>query len=221
MIVAAKKLSCVVFDWDGTVVDSREAMFLSYRNAFRTHLGIEFPKTDAEFRHIVKMRTAEMAAAYGGSKAAEVAESYNRFYNSEAYAGVRVFPGMVSTLEELRARGYRLGVATNKGVERLHKDMDHLDLRGLFDAVVAAEDTAERKPHPAPLLKAAEKLGIEPARCAYVGDFSGDVVAAKAAGMTSIGVLWGRIFPEEELRAQRPDYLLQSPQQLLEVFPGH
>ncbi len=210
----------IVFDWDGTVADSREAMFQSYRYAFRTNLGIEFPKTDAEFRTIVKMRTAEMAAAYGGDKAAQVAEAYNSYYNSEAYKGVTAFPGMASALEELKARGYSLAVATNKALERLLTDMNHVGLRGIFDALVTSEDTAERKPHPAPLLKAAEKLGIDPSRCAYLGDYSGDMIAAKAAGMTSIGVLWGRIFPEGELRAQNPDYLLDSPGQLLQLFPA-
>ena len=217
---ATRDLLGVLFDWDGTVADTREAMFRSYRYAFHTHLGIEFPKTDVEFRNIVKMRTAEMADIYGGSAAAGVAEAYNHYYNSEAYAGVRAFPGMVSTLRELKARGYRLGMATNKGLERVLTDLNHLDLHSLFETVVTSEDTAERKPHPAPLLKAAERLGIDPARCAYAGDYPGDVMAAKAAGMTSIGVLWGRIFPEEELRTQRPDYLLQSPEQLLQVFTG-
>ncbi len=215
-----RKVTAVIFDWDGTVADSREAMLYSYRYTFRTNLGIEFPTTDDEFRTIVKMRTSEMAAKYGDGKADQVAADYNVYYNSEGYREGKVFPGMPFTLEQLRARGYRLGVATNKALERLLTDMDHLGLRAHFDALVTSEDSPERKPHPAPLLKAAEKLGIDPDICAYVGDFSGDIIAAKAAGMVSVGVAWGRIYPEEDLRAQNPDYLLHSPEELLQIFAG-
>ena len=70
--------------------------------------------------------------------------------------------------------------------------------------IVTSDDTKERKPHPAPLLKAAEKLEMPPHLFAYVGDYAGDMLAARAAGMLAVAALWGGIFPRETLLAEHP-----------------
>src|SRR4028119_1119810 len=76
-------LKAVLFDWDGTIVDSARAMFLSYRHAYEKHLGIVFPTNDADFRQLVPMRLAESSAKFGGEKAADIALSYNHYYEQE------------------------------------------------------------------------------------------------------------------------------------------
>jgi HAD superfamily hydrolase (TIGR01662 family) len=207
----------IIFDWDGTLVNTRRALLASYRYAYRSQLGVEFPKNDEQFRRVVAMRLRESAAIYAGDKATQVAAAYDAYYNKEGYTKIRMYPGIRATIETLRGCGYPVGVATNKGLVRMQKDAEFLNLQGLFDVVVTAEDTVQRKPHPAPLLNAVERLGLKPEGCSYVGDYPGDVVAAKAAGMTSIAALWG-FYTEEELRAERPDRLLGSPRSLLEIY---
>ena len=214
----ASHIRAVLLDWDGTIVDSARAMFLSYRHAYREHLDIEFPKDDADFRTIVPMRLAESSAKFGGEQAANIAVSYNRFYETEAYKTGRVFQGIRETLSELTRRGYLLGVASNKSLGRILADIDYLGLEDLVDVYVTSEDTTQRKPDPAPLLKAAEKLDIPPEDCAYVGDYSGDIVAAHAANMLSVAVLWGGIFSAESLLAEHPDYVIERPEQMLDIF---
>jgi N-acetyl-D-muramate 6-phosphate phosphatase len=93
-------------------------------------------------------------------------------------------------------------------------------LEGLVDVIVTSEDTVQRKPHPAPLLKAAEKLELAPELCAYVGDYRGDIIAARDAGMVSVAVLWGGMFLPETLYEERPDYVIDSPEALLDIFAG-
>src|SRR5690348_2687476 len=83
--MAIPHLQGLIFDWDGTIVDSARAMFLSYRHAYKKHLGITFPRDDADFRRLVPMRLAESSARYGGTRAAEVAASYNWYYAAEGY----------------------------------------------------------------------------------------------------------------------------------------
>ena len=83
--------------------------------------------------------------------------------------------------------------------QRVSADLDYLNMQGVVDNIVTSEDTVERKPHPAPLLKGAEKLGLRPAECAYIGDYEGDIIAAKAAGMVSVAALWGGMFLAEAL----------------------
>ncbi len=213
------ELKAIIFDWDGTIVDSAKAMFLSYQYAYRKHLGIVFPKNEEEFRMLVPMRLDESSMKFGGEYAADVTFSYNWYYETEGYKTGRVFPGVRKMLYELRSRGYLIGVASNKSMGRVRTDIQFLNLEGLVDAFVTAEDTLERKPHPAPLLKAADKLGLPPEVCAYVGDYKGDIIAAREARMLSVAVLWGGIFPVESLYAERPDLVLAKPEDLLDICP--
>jgi HAD superfamily hydrolase (TIGR01509 family) len=204
-------LQGLILDWDGTIVDSARAMLLSYRHAYKQHLGITFPRDDADFRRIVTMRLAESSERYGGTGAAALAATYSRYYEHEGYKNCRVYTGVREMLVELRQRGYELGVASNKSRGRIEADIAFLGIDGLFDVLVTSEDTPERKPHPAPLLKAAQQLGFPPAALAYVGDYSGDIIAAHAAGMVVIGVGWGGIFPLDTLQAAQPDYMVHDP----------
>jgi HAD superfamily hydrolase (TIGR01509 family) len=213
-------LKAVLFDWDGTIVDSAQAMFLSYRHAYEKHLGIVFPVDDADFRALVPMRLAESSAKFAGEKAADVAFSYNQYYEQEGYKTGRVYEGVREVLAELRKRGYSLGVASNKSRGRVGADVDYLELGGLVDAFVTSEDTVQRKPHPAPLLKLAEKLHVEPQYCAYIGDYRGDIIAARDADMVSVAVMWGGMFPTETLLEEHPDYVVERPEELLDLFPG-
>jgi HAD superfamily hydrolase (TIGR01509 family) len=213
-------LKAALFDWDGTIVDSAQAMFLSYRHAYQKHLGIVFPEGDVDFRVLVPMRLAESSAKFGGEKAADIAFSYNQYYEQEGYKTGRVYEGIREVLAELRQRGYLLGVASNKSWSRVGADIDYLELHGLVDAFVTSEDTTQRKPHPAPLLKLAEKLQIDPSHCAYVGDYRGDIIAARDAGMMSVAVMWGGMFLPETLLAEHPDYVAERPEELLDIFPG-
>jgi pyrophosphatase PpaX len=215
-----RPIRAVLFDWDGTLVDSALPMLLSFRFAYEKHLGIFFPKDDVEFSMIVPMRVAESSAKYGGQHAADVAVSYNWFYENEGYKSGQVFPGIQPTLADLRRRGYALGVASNKSRPRIDADINFLGFEGLVDEFATSEDTVQRKPDPAPLLKVAEKLDVDPVLCAYVGDYSGDIVAARAAGMVSIAVTWGGMFPVETLHAESPDYVIHKPEALLDIFHG-
>jgi HAD superfamily hydrolase (TIGR01549 family) len=219
-VMAIPHLQGLIFDWDGTIVDSAQAMFLSYRHAYKQHLGITFPRDDADFRRIVPMRLAESSARYAGTRAAAVAAGYNWYYAAEGYKNCRVYTGVREMLVELRQRGYGLGVASNKSRGRIEADIAFLGIDGLFDVLVTSEDTPERKPHPAPLLKAAQQLGLPPVALAYVGDYSGDIVAAHAAGMVAIGVGWGGIFPLDTLQAAQPDYMVHDLAELPAICPA-
>jgi len=213
-------LAGILFDWDGTVVDSFQALWAAQRYAYRQHVGIDFPRDEEEFRRVSPMRLAESTALYAGAHANEVAASYIRYYTYEGYKFSKLFAGMPEALLTLRIRGYRLGVVTNTSLARLSVDLKYLHLDGLLDMIVTSDDTRERKPHPAPLLKAAEKLEMPPEVFAYVGDYAGDIVAAHAAGMLAVAALWGGIFPSEMLLAQLPDYSVESPEKLLDLFWG-
>ncbi|WP_376797073.1 HAD family hydrolase [Thermogemmatispora sp.] len=224
---ASRPFQAVLFDWDGTIADSTQGMMAAMQFAYKQHTGRVFPRNMEEFREISPLRLAESTARYAGQQAAEVAASYLWYYTHEGYRSTRLYPGVRALLEELRRRGYPLAVVTNTGPERLSVDLLHLELRALVPVTVTSQDTRERKPHPAPLLKAHEKLiaaGLiaaetPPEALAYVGDHPGDMAAARAAGMAAIAALWGGIFPPESLLAEHPAYLVHQPAELLALFP--
>src|SRR6478672_11401762 len=85
MTTGDRPLQGLLFDWDGTIVDSAEAMWLSYRYAYQKHVGIVFPRDQADFRQLVPMRLAESSARFGGAHAADVGASYNWYYEHEGY----------------------------------------------------------------------------------------------------------------------------------------
>lgn len=214
----ASNVKGILFDWDGTIVNSYEPMLRSTRYAYQKHLGKLFPEDQEGFRQISPMRLAESTALYAGEHAAEVAESYLWYYANEGYKWGNVYAGMREALEELRRRGYALGVVTNTSRKRMRTDIEYLKLEGVVDIIVTAEDTVERKPHPAPLLKGAEKLKLPASELAYIGDYMGDMIAAKAAGMVAVAALWGGIFLPETVLAEQPEYAVRQPGDLLDIF---
>jgi pyrophosphatase PpaX len=121
------------------------------------------------------------------------------------------FPNVEASLARLRDAGLRLAVVTSKRRHSVEMALDTFPgLRDVADVFVTMEDTAEHKPHPAPLLKGLELLGnISPERAAYVGDAPFDVAAARAAGTLSVAVSWGA-FTEEALWAAGPDLLFKD-----------
>jgi pyrophosphatase PpaX len=118
----------------------------------------------------------------------------------------------------LADEGRRLGIVTAKRRETVELAFATVPLGHLFDVVVGGDETEQHKPHPAPLLLAAKRLGAEPSECAYVGDSPFDVRAAKTAGMHAVAVTWGGIHTRERLEHEEPDAIVDSAEQLHDVL---
>jgi pyrophosphatase PpaX len=203
----------VLFDLDGTLIDSGSMILASLRHATRSVLRREIPDE-------------QLLAAVGGSglrdqmtvldaeRADELVAAY-RDHNEPLHAALQGFPDVERVLKMLRAGGRKLGVVTAKRRATVELAFAFIPLGELFDTVVGWDDTARHKPHPDPLLVALDRLGAEPADAAYVGDSPFDVRAAKAAGVFAVAADWGRIHPRERLEAERPDALVTHPEELL------
>ncbi len=181
----------VLFDLDGTVVDSGGIILASMRHATQTVLGRDF--TDEELMQNVGGPGLEaQMEVFAPGRASELARVY-RDHNEPLHATLEGFDGIEATLEELRARGHRLGIVTAKRRATVDLAFARLPLAHLFETVVGGDETERHKPDPEPLLLALERLGAEPAQAAYVGDSPYDMRAARAAGVHAIGVTWGGI----------------------------
>jgi pyrophosphatase PpaX len=206
------KYPVVLFDLDGTVVDSGAIILASMRHAMREVLGSEH--TDEELMQAVGGPGLEaQMAVFAPDRIDELVRVY-RAHNEPLHDELEACIGMEDVLVRLHAEGRRLGIVTAKRRSTVELAFASVPLSHLFETVVGGDETKRHKPDPEPLLLAAERMGADPAQTAYVGDSPFDVGAAKAAGMYAIAVTWGRIHDRERLELAEPDAIVDSADEL-------
>ena len=136
-------------------------------------------------------------------------------YAANLSVGTRLFPGFDAVLETLESRDLPWGIVTNKPGWLTAPLLAALGLERRAACVVSGDTVAERKPHPLPLLHAAEVVGVQPEHCVYVGDAERDIQAGRAAGMTTVVAAYGYISAEEDPRQWQPHGVVQAPDELL------
>lgn len=208
--------STILFDLDGTLLDSVELIVRAYQHATATHLGQPIAREQI-IPSIGRALPAVMAELAPG-RAAELLPTYRHFVLKHHDALAQLYPGVPELLTELRRRGYTLGIVTSKARPVAQLAFEGLGLGALVDLTICLEDTARHKPLPDPLLEAGRRLGRAVAECLYVGDSTHDLLAAHAAQMPVAAALWGP-FARAELIALRPTYLLESAELLLPHCP--
>jgi pyrophosphatase PpaX len=206
----------VLFDLDGTLIDSGPIILASMQHAVRTVLRREIPPEELGMTIGGQGIVAQMQAI-DEEHAEELLEAYKR-HNDGLHETLEAFDELLALLPGLVAEGRKLGIVTAKRHRTVGLALDRFPLlASSFDVVVAYEDTERHKPDPEPVLLAVEWLGGTPADAAYVGDSPFDIGAAKAAGVFAVAVGWGGIHPDERLLAQAPDAFVRTPEELLRV----
>jgi pyrophosphatase PpaX len=192
-------------------VDTGAIILASMRHAAETVLGGTYtdeqllaavggPGLEAQMQALDPARVDELVTVY-------------RAHNEPLHETIAVCAGMDAVLDELSHRGHRLGIVTAKRRSTVDLAFARVPIEHLFETVVGGDETAEHKPHPAPLLLALERLGARPGEAAYVGDSPFDMQAAKSAGVFAVGVSWGRIHAADKLTAA--DVVIDRAEELL------
>jgi pyrophosphatase PpaX len=203
----------VLFDLDGTLIDSAAIILASMRHATRSVLGREL--AEEQLLAGVGSPLTEQMRTFDPDRADALVRAF-REHNEPLNADLQPCPGTLDVVAALREEGRRLGVVTAKRHLTVRLAFDALpELARQFDAVVAAEDTTRHKPHPEPVLLALERLGARADEAAYVGDAPFDVQAAKAAGVSAVAVTWGGFHSRERLEREQPDAIVDTPEELL------
>jgi pyrophosphatase PpaX len=206
----------VLFDLDGTLIDSGEIILSSFRHATNEVLGRQIPDE-------------VLAAAVGGSNIYDQMRAFDeervdelvrvyREHNEPLHDDLIAFEGIEGVLERFKAEGRRLGIVTAKRRKTVDLAFAILPLERYFDTVVTSEQTEHHKPHPEPVLTALERLGSRPEEAAFVGDSPFDMGAGKAAGVFTVAVAWGKIHPVERLLETGADTVVHSPEELIDVL---
>jgi N-acetyl-D-muramate 6-phosphate phosphatase len=145
-------------------------------------------------------------------------EQFLDLYEARMLRQTRVFEAMHAVLESLEGLGLRWGIVTNKAERFTLPLVKGLGLAPRAAVVIAGDTTPHAKPHPAPLLEAARRLGVAAADCAYVGDDRRDVQAGRAAGMTTVAAGWGYLGAGESVAGWGADHVAAQPQGLLKAL---
>jgi HAD superfamily hydrolase (TIGR01549 family) len=203
-------LRAVVFDWDGTLLDSYQADARAYVAMFQT-LGIPWNLAELAKHYSPDWYSVYRAASLPEDRWAEADRLWRHFYRGQR---PRLQPGARRVLERL-GRRYRLGLVTSGSAWRVRAQLRTLALTALFEARVFGDQAPRKKPHPAPLRLALRRLGCPPAACVYVGDTPQDVAMARRAGVPVVGVIGNSPVPAR-LRAARPEALIER----LAALPG-
>jgi pyrophosphatase PpaX len=204
----------VLFDLDGTVVDSGAIILASMRHATREVLGRDID--DAQLMQAVGGPGLEAQMAVFAPERVDELVCVYRAHNEPLHDGLEACAGMEDVLVQLRDEGRRLGIVTAKRRLTVELAFDRVLLGHLFETIVAGDETERHKPDPEPLLLAAERMRADPATTAYVGDSPFDIRAAKNAGMHAIAVTWGRIHDRARLEQEEPDAIVDTAEELLE-----
>lgn len=210
-----------IFDLDGTLSNTLESLSVSGNLALR-EIGMEpFPKD--RYRYFVGDGADElvkrMLIANGDTECVhydELRAAYRKTFAEHADYKVTVYDGMPETLKELKIRGYKLAVLSNKPHKQAIEVVEKLYGAGIFDHIQGNVREIPRKPSPDGALITASAIGLESSEIIYVGDTSTDMQTGKNAGMFTVGVLWG--FRErDELEENGADIIISHPGELLDL----
>jgi pyrophosphatase PpaX len=207
----------VLFDLDGTLIDSGPIILASMQHAVKSVLGRELPAEEFAAKVGGQGLMAQMRAL-DATRVDELMQAYSE-HNDPLHETLEAFDGLLHVLPKLRENGRKLGIVTSKRHRTVALALDRFPwLVEYFDAVVAYDDTERHKPDPDPVLAGIDRLGGGPSDSAYVGDSPFDIAAAKSAGAFAVGVTWGGLHSEERLREAEPDVLVHAPEELLDVL---
>lgn len=206
----------ILFDLDGTLVDTIELILSSARHATKVVLGEALP--DDVLRRSIGVPLRVQFAEYAPGHVDELLAEYRAHNDSFHDELIREYPGTEEALDAIAAAGYRMGIVTSKSRPVAQRGLDFFGLGRYFEVVVGFEDTEIHKPEAAPVLEAALRMGTTPERCVYVGDSPHDMASGSAAGALTAAALWGP-FPERVLEPG-PDFALSSLSDLPRLLGG-
>jgi pyrophosphatase PpaX len=198
----------VLFDLDGTLIDSIELILNSARYAFQGRDG--HVPSDAEWLTGVGIPLVAMFQRYAKSDAEVDAliARYREYQLAHHDRLVRCYDTVIETVDFIRAAGHPVAIVTSKSTWLARRGLDHVGLGPHFDHIIGCDSCERHKPDPQPVHLALERLGYAPSDAVFVGDSVHDVHAGNAAGVVTIAALWGP-FGREDLVASRPQYFLE------------
>lgn len=208
--------STILFDLDGTLLDSFELIIASFHHTRTVHFGDTLP--DEYYKQGIGTTLFDQFSKMTDSpdEVAAMVETYKTHNLAHHDEFVRAYDGTTEVVRELAARDIRLGLVTSKMRPGAEMGLRFLGLGSIFESVVCGGEAERGKPHPEPVLKALGELGVDADSAAMVGDSVHDIESANAAGVASIACEWGP-FDRALLEASVPTHFIKTPAELLQM----
>jgi len=216
----------ILFDLDGTLIDSVPDLALSVNHMLET-LNLETFSIDIIRYWVGNGAQVLVKRALSGdnkidedldpilfSKALDI---FLTSYKQNLCIRTVTYPNVLQTLKTLKVQGYRLVIITNKPFDFIAPILEGLQLGELFEYFIGGDSLTEKKPNPLPLLHVCEKLGIRVEQCVMVGDSKNDILAANACSMQSVGVTYGYNYGED-IDSYNPDVVVDNFADILKTF---
>ncbi|MDD5317615.1 MAG: HAD family hydrolase [Candidatus ainarchaeum sp.] len=210
------RIKTVIFDWDGTLVDTARLSYGIYRHLFKIY-GIP----DVPWKKFREEFTADYHEYYA-KKGIPRSEFENadrvwlRMYN-DAEKEIRLVPGAKKLLFALHRKGIRMGIVSNGSGVRIRKEIRERGISKMFKIVVTADEIPDFKPSPKGIVYALGAMRAKPSEAMYVGDMVEDVIAGKRAGVATMGVATGK-HPPKKIAEAGPDFLCQDVNSVMQVL---
>jgi len=205
----------VLWDLDGTILDTTELILESYRYAFSKILKREISETEAiaNFGRTL----ADVMSGYSPEKAEVLIESYREYNHKNHDRSIRPFPGIIDALANVQRRGFKQAVVTSKTEWLSRKGLKLFDLEDYFDEIIGFESTELHKPDGAPVLEALKRLRVSPDEAIFIGDSAADAGCAQNADVRFVTVTWG---PNSEFIENCNAWTrIEDPRDVLHIIP--
>jgi pyrophosphatase PpaX len=207
----------VLFDLDGTLIDSIGLILQSAQFAF-DKCGLPGP-TDAEWLVGVGRPLPVMFSHFAPGHEPDLIAAYREFQMANHDRLVTIYPGVSEMLAELAARGHRMGIVTSKVSTLALRGLSHTGIDKYFETVIGMDACKRHKPDPEPVRIALDRLSSGPEGAWFVGDSVHDMESGNAAGVATVGALWGP-FKAEDLAPSKPRFLAVKPSDVLSLVAG-
>ena len=209
-----RPIRTVLFDLDGTLLDSIELIVQAFRHMMIRHHG-EAPDEAVWLRGIGTPLVDQIAElADGSDQAVEMLLTYRAYCIENHDAVVSSYAGMPEIVRALHGQGMKLGIVTSKRHEGAQRGLRSMGLQDLFPVVLGVDDVARSKPHPEPVLQALRMLDADAETAVFVGDSTHDMACGRAAGVRTAAVLWGP-FSRASLERHEPTWWVERPESFM------
>ena len=209
----------VIFDFDGTLINTNEIIVESWQAVFRHYRGERGDEKViyASFGETLKDTMREL---FPEADVDEAVAIYRNYQAANCEGMIRPFPGLEDLVRKIRETGRTTSIVTSRLLETTNKYLDEFGMRELFDVIVTADDTTAHKPDPEPVLTALRKLGAAPEDSIMLGDTRFDIGCANNAGVDSVLVTWSNGFPAEKMAEMgfAPRFVIDRPEDLLPLL---
>ena len=211
-------INTVIYDFDGTIMNTNIVVSESWKHTYRTIYGKEMPQEEI-IKTFGEPIMISMKRVFPNMDPDEAARIYREYQEAHKKELVKLFPGMDKLMKDVKERGFKTAIVTSRFRNSLIDYLKAFDILEYAEVLVTCDDTKAHKPDPEPILIALKKLGSKAEESIMIGDSMFDILCAKNAGCPSALVSWAEAVTEEDIKGENaPEFFMEKPEDLFEIL---